>query len=162
PTIAIVQLEDRLAAADGAARFDAHHDADREIDRILDAIAARAERHRRPAHQPGVELHQETIARRRHRLAAVDLPQTRGVVDDARIAALGFDDPAEPVEARARPNRVAHARVRIGPVRGDAAEDQHASGQLDRDVDEIGWTASFQDLETLDDLERIPHGEAER
>ena len=54
-TIAVVQLEHGVAGAHLVAGLREDHDADRGIDRILDPVAAGAERDRRAADQLGVE-----------------------------------------------------------------------------------------------------------
>ena len=51
-----------VAGAHRVARLGDDHDADRRIDRILDAIAAGAERHRRAADELGVDRGDEAVA----------------------------------------------------------------------------------------------------
>ncbi len=63
--------------------------------------------------------------------------QTRVVVDDARIAALMLDDLAELLDASARGDRLADARLGVGFVDGDARDDEHPRCQQHRQLLEI-------------------------
>ena len=111
----------RIAAPDRRADRRDDVDAGGRIDGGIDAVAAGAERHGRPADQLGVDAR-----RRSRRECAVHvstrrrLRQPRVVVDDARVAALRLDDRAELLEPRAARERLAHLSLRVVIVARDA------------------------------------------
>src|SRR5207248_9448410 len=87
-SIAIVELQHRIAGAHFVARLGAHDDADREIDRILDLVASRAQGNRGTADELRVESIDESTAAGDDCVALRRCRQASGIVDDARIAAL--------------------------------------------------------------------------
>src|SRR5258706_9349056 len=115
-----MQLEQRIAGAYFLAGLHENHDADRRIHGILDAIAAGSEQDRGLADAFGVEAREIARPRCFHHASIGRVREATVIVHYVRVAALGFDDPPEPVEAFPGRDRRARAALTVGPIARDA------------------------------------------
>ena len=157
-----MQRQDRIAGGQLVARHRMQDGADARIDRGVDALAARAERHGGAADRSASSSGEISRARRFHRVLC-DAPGSRDSRRSRRVAALPLDDLAELLDARARRDRLAHhASPRPSSLSPSPASTQHPRREPHRQVFEIARAVALQRLDAFDDFERVADGAAER
>jgi hypothetical protein len=137
------------------------HDTHGRVDRVTFAEAAGAQRHAGEADLLGPDAGEEPRPIRDDRFAdRCAWEDPLGVLDDARIAALGGDHRAEPLQGGAAVDRFGRPCEGV-VVRNVLGELQGARGEQQRELPEPAAAAPPEDIDRLGDVEGVAHGVAE-
>ena len=132
PAAAVPDFEDRISPPHLRSRRREDGNPDTVVDDVVELAASGAKGDSRTADSLGLDRCDKAAARRGDRRPIRRRRQKRVVVDDARVAALMFDDVAELLDASARRDRLADASLGVGFCRSDARDDEHARCQQNR------------------------------
>ena len=157
-----VHLADRLAGLETVADLAAHHEPHGGVDRVALAHPARAQRDARRADRLRVHAGERTVPVGFDREDDGRRGQDRlGVVHHAGVAALRLDHASEALQRLPAVQGVLRARHRF--VVSDALRRlQPLRGEQHREVAQPSAERPAQELDRLDDVERVPDGVAER
>src|SRR5690348_7253959 len=131
------------------------HEADARVDTVVHLRAAATQSDDAAPDGPRLHASDEAAARCAEQLAFRRLREHGGIVDDARVSALRFDDLLKVLGGLPGADRLLHLSARAITALGGTRQRQHLRAEGVGDLEQIGWPLTFEGVNRLLHFERV-------